>query len=87
MKTRTKVLIGLFGFFTLFMILLVVFGSDGKNDAFQPQEEFRLTPWIEIDVFGIDMSIAAGILRTSGVFAAILAGSGSGAPPSSRPPG
>ncbi len=57
MKTRTKVLIGLFGFFTLFMILLVVFGSDGKNDAFQPQEEFRLTPWIEIDVFGIDMSI------------------------------
>ena len=57
MKTRTKVLIGLFGFFTLFMILLVVFGSDGKNDAFQPQEEFRLTPWIEIHVFGIDMSI------------------------------
>jgi len=57
MKTRTKVLIGLFGFFSLFMILLVIFGSDGKNDAFQPQEEFRLTPWIEIDVFGIDMSI------------------------------
>jgi F-type H+-transporting ATPase subunit a len=57
MKTRTKVLIGLFGFFTLFMILLVVFGSDGKNDAFQPQEEFRLTPWIEIDIAGIDMSI------------------------------
>ena len=57
MKTRTKVLIGLFGFFTLFMILLVIFGSDGKNDAFQPQEEFRLTPWIEIHVFGIDMSI------------------------------
>jgi len=57
MKTRTKVLLGLFGFFTLFMMLLVIFGSDGKNDAFQPQEEFRLTPWIEIDVFGIDMSI------------------------------
>jgi F-type H+-transporting ATPase subunit a len=57
MKTRTKVLIGLFGFFTLFMILLVIFGSDGKNDAFQPQEEFRLTPWIEINIAGIDMSI------------------------------
>ena len=57
MKTRTKVLLGLFGFFTLFMILLVVFGSEGKNDAFQPQEEFRLTPWIEIDIAGIDMSI------------------------------
>jgi F-type H+-transporting ATPase subunit a len=57
MKTRTKVLIGLFGLFTVFVMLLVIFGSDGKNDAFQPQEEFRLTPWIEIDVFGIDMSI------------------------------
>jgi len=57
MKTRTKVLIGLLGLFTLFMILLVVFGSDGKNDAFQPQEEFRLTPWIEINIAGIDMSI------------------------------
>jgi F-type H+-transporting ATPase subunit a len=38
-------------------MLLVIFGSDGKNDAFQPQEEFRLTPWIEIDIAGIDMSI------------------------------
>jgi F-type H+-transporting ATPase subunit a len=57
MRTRTKVLLGLFGFFTLFIIVLGIFGSDGKNDEFQPQEEFRLTPWIEIDVFGIDMSI------------------------------
>ncbi len=57
MRTRTKVLIGLFGFFTLFMMLLVIFGYDGKNEEFQPQEEFRLTPWIEIDIAGIDMSI------------------------------
>ena len=57
MRTRTKVLIGLFGFFTLFIIVLVIFGSDGKNDAFQPQEEFRLTPWIELNIAGIDMSI------------------------------
>ena len=57
MRTRTKVLLGLFGFFTLFMMLLVIFGSDGKNEEFQPQEEFRLTPWIEIDIAGIDMSI------------------------------
>jgi F-type H+-transporting ATPase subunit a len=57
MRTRTKVLLGLFAFFTLFMMLLVIFGSDGKNEEFQPQEEFRLTPWIEIDIAGIDMSI------------------------------
>ena len=57
MKTKHKVLLGLFGFFALFFALLGIFGSDGKNEEFQPQEEFRLEPWIEIDVAGIDMSI------------------------------
>jgi F-type H+-transporting ATPase subunit a len=57
MRTRTKVLIGFAGFFALFLAVLAIFGSDGKNEDFQPQEEFRLTPWIEIDVGGIDMSI------------------------------
>jgi F-type H+-transporting ATPase subunit a len=56
-KTRTKVFIGLGAFFALFLIVLAIFGSDGKNEEFQPQEEFRLTPWVEIDLFGIDMSI------------------------------
>jgi F-type H+-transporting ATPase subunit a len=37
--------------------LYAIFGSDGKNNAFQPQEEFRLTPWISIHIGGLDMSI------------------------------
>ena len=57
MKTRTKVLIGFGVFFALFLALLAIFGSDGKNDAFQPQEEFKLDPWIKIDIAGIDLSI------------------------------
>ena len=57
MKTKYKVLIGFAAFFALFLALLAIFGSDGKNDAFQPQEEFRLEPWIKIDIAGIDMSI------------------------------
>ena len=57
MKTKYKVLIGFGVFFALFLAVLAIFGSDGKNEAFQPQEEFRLTPWIEIDVAGIDLSI------------------------------
>ena len=56
-KTRTKVLFVFVTIFLVFVGMLAIFGSDGKNDAFQPQEEFRLTPWIEIDLFGIDMSI------------------------------
>jgi F-type H+-transporting ATPase subunit a len=37
--------------------MYAIFGSSGKNNAFQPQEEFRLTPWISIHIAGIDMSI------------------------------
>jgi F-type H+-transporting ATPase subunit a len=39
------------------VILLAAFGSEGENDEFQPQEEFRLDPWIEINIGGLDMSI------------------------------
>jgi F-type H+-transporting ATPase subunit a len=62
MKTRTKVLLALGGFLLVTILLYVIFGSDGKNDAFQPQEEFRLTPWIELKVAGIDMSINRAVL-------------------------
>jgi F-type H+-transporting ATPase subunit a len=56
-KTRTKVLIGLGVWLAIAIALGVLFGTDGRNDAFQPQEEFRLNPWIEIHVLGLDMSI------------------------------
>jgi F-type H+-transporting ATPase subunit a len=56
-KTRTKVLIGFGVWLALAIVLGVLFGSDGRNDAFQPQEEFRLNPWIELHVLGLDMSI------------------------------
>ncbi len=57
MKTWMKVSL-FFGVLILLALgLYVIFGSDGKNEAFQPQEEFRLTPWISIHIAGIDFSI------------------------------
>jgi F-type H+-transporting ATPase subunit a len=56
-STRRKVFIGLGIWVGLGILLYVIFGSDGRNDHFEPQEEFRLTPWIDIHVAGIDMSI------------------------------
>ena len=57
MKTWMKVTI----FFAILLLLslglYVIFGSGHKNNAFQPQEEFRLTPWISIHIAGIDFSI------------------------------
>ena len=35
----------------------MIVGNEGKNDEFQPQNEFKLDPWIEINLGGIDLSI------------------------------
>ena len=62
MKTKTKVLLGV-SLYLLFSIALgVLFGSAGKNDAFKPQDEFKVEPWIEAKVGGIDFSINKVVL-------------------------
>jgi len=61
-STKAKVWLGV-GLWLLILILLgVAFGSDGKNEAFKPQEEFRLTPWIDIHIGGLDLSINKAVL-------------------------
>ena len=57
MRPRNIVFLSLAAWVALAAVLYAIFGSDGKNDEFQPQEEFRLEPWIELDIAGIDMSI------------------------------
>jgi F-type H+-transporting ATPase subunit a len=57
MRVRNIVLLSLGAWIALAAVLYAIFGDDGKNEEFQPQEEFRLEPWIEIDIAGIDMSI------------------------------
>jgi F-type H+-transporting ATPase subunit a len=39
------------------VVIFAAFGNEGENEEFQPQEEFRLEPWIEIKIGGLDMSI------------------------------
>jgi len=62
MKTKTKVLIGLGAYFATFILMLLIFGSSGKNEAFQPQNEFKLEPWISLELGGIDLSINKAVL-------------------------
>jgi F-type H+-transporting ATPase subunit a len=50
------------GVFLLGIVLFVIFGDEGKNEAFQPQNEFKLDPWIEIKIGSIDMSINKAVL-------------------------
>ena len=50
---------------TLVLVALgmyAIFGSSGKNNAFQPQEEFRLHPWISIQIGSVDLSITRAVL-------------------------
>jgi F-type H+-transporting ATPase subunit a len=56
-STRAKVFLGLGGYFAFFILMLLIFGNDGKNDEFQPQNEFKLDPWISIKIGGVDLSI------------------------------
>ena len=37
------------------LLLFVVAGSSGKNNEFQPQNEFKLDPWISIKIGGLDL--------------------------------
>jgi F-type H+-transporting ATPase subunit a len=62
MKTKTKVFIGFGAYFAIAILLLLVFGSSGKNEAFQPQNEFKLEAWVPIEVAGIDLSINKAVL-------------------------
>jgi F-type H+-transporting ATPase subunit a len=57
MTRRAKILLGVALYFVILIGVGVVFGSEGKNEAFEPVEEFRLEPWIELDFGVVDMSI------------------------------
>jgi F-type H+-transporting ATPase subunit a len=48
MKTGTKIAIASVGLITLMLILFAIFGSEGQNLDYKPQEEFKLTPWINL---------------------------------------
>jgi F-type H+-transporting ATPase subunit a len=61
MRTRTKVLIALGAYLGVFILLLVAFPSEGKNDEFKPQDEFKLDPWIEIKIGSLDLSITRAV--------------------------
>jgi F-type H+-transporting ATPase subunit a len=57
MSTRAKVFLGLGLYLGITIVLLLVAGNEGKNEAFQPQNEFKLEPWIDIHIGGIDFSV------------------------------
>lgn len=62
MSRRVKVMLSAAAVFGLLLILFAAFGSTGKNDSFQPQNEFRLDSWISLKIGPLDMSINKAVL-------------------------
>jgi len=57
LSTRAKVFLGIGAWLATAIAFGLIFGSGGKNEEFKPQNEFKLEPWVEINVGGIDLSI------------------------------
>jgi F-type H+-transporting ATPase subunit a len=61
-RTKSKVLIGLGGYLALAIAMLLIFGNDGKNEGFKPQNEFKLEEWVPIHLGSLDLSINKAVL-------------------------
>jgi F-type H+-transporting ATPase subunit a len=61
-STKTKVFVALGLYLGITILLIAILGNEGRNEEFQPQNEFRLEPWVEIDIAGIDFSINKAVL-------------------------
>lgn len=62
MSTKMKVLLGIGTWVGVAILLVVIFGDAGRNEEFQPQNEFRLEAWVPIEIAGIDLSINKAVL-------------------------
>src|SRR3954449_7357778 len=60
--TGKKVALGAILLLLIVAILGAAFGSAGKNDEYQPQNEFKLDPWVSIKLGGLDLSINKAVL-------------------------
>jgi F-type H+-transporting ATPase subunit a len=62
LSTRAKLLIGAAIYVGGALLLYLIFGSEGQNDHFKPQNEFKLEPWIELKIGGLDLSFNKAVL-------------------------
>jgi len=72
MSRLFKIAVPIAAVFILAAVVFAIFGSDGKNEAFKPVDEFRLDAWISIHIAGLDLSINKAVMYL--VIAALLTG-------------
>jgi F-type H+-transporting ATPase subunit a len=62
LSTKQKVALAATIYFAVTILLLLIAGSQGKNDDFKPQNEFKLDNWISIKLGPADLSINKFVL-------------------------
>ena len=62
MNKRAIIAIGILVPLVLLVVLGVAFGSEGQNNSFKPQDEFRLSDWISIHLGALNMSINKAVV-------------------------
>jgi F-type H+-transporting ATPase subunit a len=62
LSTKAKILIAVGVYLLVAVLLYAIFGNEGRNEEFQPQDEFKLDPWIELKIGPIDMSFNKAVL-------------------------
>jgi F-type H+-transporting ATPase subunit a len=62
MSNGRKVGLGAGGILLVMVLLGLIFGSEGRNNEFQPQNEFKLDPWLVLKLGPIDMSLNKAVL-------------------------
>jgi F-type H+-transporting ATPase subunit a len=62
LSTGRKVALGVGVWLALTIALYAALGSAGRNSEYQPQNEFKLDPWISIKIGGLDLSINKAVL-------------------------
>ncbi len=62
LSTKGKLALGGVLLLTVMIALLGIFGSAGRNNEFQPQNEFKLDPWVPLKLGPIDMSLNKGVM-------------------------
>jgi F-type H+-transporting ATPase subunit a len=62
MSWKLRVLVGIVLYLVLVIGTAALLGSSGENEEFQPQNEFKLEPWIPVEIGGIDFSINKAVL-------------------------
>jgi F-type H+-transporting ATPase subunit a len=62
LKTWQKLVLALTVWLGIAVALYAAFGSAGRNQEYQPQNEFQLDPWVKIEIGGLDMSINKAVL-------------------------